>query len=92
MALFMHLIQKIFGPNYFFQSDLNVPPSVFIQNMSQAPSKCLKQKDKRQSGYIRLFQKRIIAFKKFFLFWVPMNIQKDWKSKLESAYSYVKIF
>ena len=30
-------------------------------------------------------QKRIIAFKKLFLFWVPMNI---WKAKLESAYSF----
>ena len=26
-----------------------------------------------------------IAFKKIFLFWVPMN---DWKAKLESAYSF----
>ena len=24
-----------------------------------------------------------------FLFWVPMNIQKDWKAKLESAYSFM---
>ena len=28
-------------------------------------------------------------FYKQFLFWVPMNIQKDWKSKLESAYSFI---
>ena len=35
------------------------------------------------------FQKCIIAFEKFFLFWVPMNIQWDWKSKLESAYSFM---
>ena len=34
-------------------------------------------------------QKCIIAFEKFFLFWVPMNIQKDWKAKLESAYSFM---
>ena len=33
-------------------------------------------------------QKCIIAFEKFFLFWVPMNIYKDWKAKLESAYSF----
>ena len=35
------------------------------------------------------FQKCIIGFEKFFLFWVPMNIQKDWKAKLESAYSFM---
>ena len=32
-------------------------------------------------------QKVIIAFEKIFLFWVPMN--KDWKAKLESAYSFM---
>ena len=32
-------------------------------------------------------QKCIIAFEKFFLFWVLMNIQKDWKAKLESVSS-----
>ena len=35
------------------------------------------------------FQKCIIAFEKFFLFWVPMNILKDWKAKLESSYSFM---
>ena len=39
----MHVIQKFLGPNYFFWSALKVPPSDFIQNMSQVPSKCLKQ-------------------------------------------------
>ena len=34
-------------------------------------------------------QKCILAFEKLFLFWVPMNIQKDWKAKLESAYSFM---
>jgi len=34
-------------------------------------------------------KKRIIAFEKLSLFWVPMNTQKDWKAKLESAYSYM---
>ena len=34
-------------------------------------------------------QKRIIAFEKSFLFRVPMNIQKDWEAKLESAYSFM---
>ena len=42
----MHVIQKKFGPNYFVWSALKVPPSDFIQNMSQAPSKCLKQRIK----------------------------------------------
>ena len=37
-------------------------------------------------------QKLIIAFEKFFLFWMPMNIQKDWKTKLESAYSFMLKF
>ena len=45
----------------------------------------LKQVDK--SGQIRLFQKVIITFEKLFLFQIPMNIQKGWKAKLESAYS-----
>ena len=35
----------------------------------------------RQSGP----QKRIIAFEKLFLFWMPINIWKDWKTKLEST-------
>ena len=34
-------------------------------------------------------QKCIIEFEKFFLIWVPMNIQKDWKATLESAYSFM---
>ena len=34
-------------------------------------------------------QKLIITFEKLFLFWVPMNIEKDWKAKLESAYSFM---
>ena len=42
----MHVIRKFFGPNYFFWSALKVPPSDFIKNMSQAPSKCLKQRIK----------------------------------------------
>ena len=40
----MHVIQKIWGQNYFFLlSGLKVPLSDFILNMSQAPSKCFKQ-------------------------------------------------
>ena len=39
----MHVIQNIFGPNYFFWSALKVPQSDFIRNMSQALSKCLKK-------------------------------------------------
>jgi hypothetical protein len=42
----MHVIQKFLGPNYFFGSALEVPPSDFIQKMSQALSKCLKQRIK----------------------------------------------
>ena len=42
----MHVIQKFFGPNYFFWSALKVPPSDFIQNMYQALSKRLKQQIK----------------------------------------------
>jgi hypothetical protein len=38
----MYVIQKN-GPNYFFSSALKVPPSDFIQKMSQASSKCLRQ-------------------------------------------------
>jgi hypothetical protein len=37
----MHVIQNLFGPNYFVSSALKVPQSDFIQNMSQAPSKSL---------------------------------------------------
>ena len=39
----MHVIQKIFGPDYFFWSALKVPPSDFFQNISQVLSKRLKQ-------------------------------------------------
>ena len=42
----VHVIQIFFEPNYSFWSALKVPPSDFIQNMSQAPSKCLKQQIK----------------------------------------------
>ena len=34
-------------------------------------------------------QKCIIAFEKFLLFWVPINIKKDWMAKLESDYSFI---
>ena len=30
-----------------------------------------------------------MAFEKFFFFWMPMNIENDWKAKLESAYSFM---
>ena len=40
-------------------------------------------------GYALGAQKCIIAFEKLFLFWVPMNILKDWTAKLESAYSFM---
>ena len=30
-----------------------------------------------------------MGIQKFFSFQVPMNIQKDWKAKLESAYSFM---
>ena len=42
----MHVIQKFEGANFFFLSALKVQTSDFIQNMSQAPSKCLKQRIK----------------------------------------------
>ena len=38
----MHLIQKIFGPIYFFWSALKVQPCDIFQKMFQDPSKCLK--------------------------------------------------
>ena len=39
----MLVIQKSLGPNSFFYSAMKVPPNDFIQLMSQAPSKFLKQ-------------------------------------------------
>jgi hypothetical protein len=49
-----------------------------------------------KSAILAIFQKRlgwpknsIRAFEKFFLFWVPMNIQKDWKAKLKSYYYFM---
>ena len=44
--------------------------------------------------YTKKFKNWIVALLyryivKFFLFWVPMNIQKDWKAKLKSAYSFM---
>ena len=38
---------------------------------------------------MELSQKSLTGIQKFFLFQVPMNIQKDWKAKLESAYSFM---
>jgi hypothetical protein len=52
----------VFGSNYFFLSAFKVPTSDCIQNMYQAPSKCLKTADK--SGKIGLFQKHMIVFEK----------------------------
>ena len=39
-------------------------------------------------------QDYLTGIEKLFLSWVPMNKQKEWKAKLDSAYSfmYVKIF
>ena len=37
---------KVLGPNYYFSSALKKPPSEFIQNRSQDPSKCLKRQIK----------------------------------------------
>ena len=34
-------------------------------------------------------QEFLTGIEKIFLPWVPMNIQKDWKAKLESAYSFM---
>ena len=34
-------------------------------------------------------QESLTGIEKLFLFWVPMNIQKDWQAKLESAYSFM---
>ena len=33
-----------------------------------------------------VLKKCIVAFEKFFFLWVPMNIWKEWKAKLESVY------
>ena len=38
---------------------------------------------------MELSQKSLTGIQKFFLFQVPMNIQKDWKAKLESACSFM---
>ena len=63
-----------------------MPPSDFIQKIIRLrPS--AKTADKR--GKIGFFEKCVIAFEKFFLFWVAMNILKDREVKLESAYSFV---
>ena len=60
--------------------------------MSEALSKCVNKWTKVDK-YLGLFQKVITTFEKLFLFYVPMDIQKDWKPKSESAYSfYVKVF
>ena len=81
----MHVIQKFFGPNYFFWSALKVPPSDFIQNMSQAPSKCLRQQiDVDELDYFKTYHSILKI-----LFWgVLMNIYKVLQAKLESANSF----
>ena len=38
---------------------------------------------------MELSQKSLTGIQKFFLFQVPMNIQKDWKAKSESAYYFM---
>ena len=38
---------------------------------------------------MELSQKSLTGTQKFFLFQVPMNIQKEWKAKLESAYCFM---
>ena len=38
---------------------------------------------------MELSQKQLTGIQKIFLFQVPINIQKDWKTKLESAYSFI---
>ena len=38
---------------------------------------------------MELSQKSLTGIQKLFLFLVSMNIQKDWKAKLESAYSFM---
>ena len=39
-----------------------------------------------------VFQKVIITFEKLFLFWLPMNIKKDWTAKLEMVYLFMLIY
>ena len=34
-------------------------------------------------------QESLTGIEKLFFSWVPMNKQKDWKAKLESAYSFM---
>ena len=34
-------------------------------------------------------QESLTGIEKMFLSWVPMNMQKDWKAKLESAYYFM---
>ena len=34
-------------------------------------------------------QESLTGIEKLFLSWVPINVQKDWKAKLESAYSFM---
>jgi hypothetical protein len=68
MAILTHLCNskkiwaKLFLLKYF--------ESYFIQNMSQAPSKSLKQWIKVD----KLDYFKNASFEKFFLFWVSMNI------------------
>ena len=65
----MHEIQKrnFLTNDYFFGSAFKVPPNDFIQNISQAPFKCLKKQIKVDKlDYI--FQKRIIELRKSFKF------------------------
>ena len=57
-----------------------VPFCDFIQNVHIHVDK---------SERMELSQKSLTGIQKFFLFQVPMNILKDWKAKLESAYIFM---
>ena len=87
----MHVSQKIFGPNYFLWSALKVPPSYFIQNMSQALSKYLKQwinwiiSKMHPSIWKILFVlganeylERLEGKIRQFLFWIGIGIERPW--------------
>ena len=82
MALFNPCMYfKIFLAKFLllkcFESDFN-------QNMSHAPSKCLKQQILKvdKLDYFKNASQHLKI-------WVTMSIQKDWKAKIESAFSFM---
>ena len=84
MALFKQEIWKNFGPNAFIWSAMKAPFSDFIQNLSQAPSKCLSNwiKVDKWDYFKNPSQELKIYFCLGFL-WIPRKTERqNWRGPI----------